>query len=159
VSFAESRWRRPTSLLSSANNQLQAAEANLSKAVGLSSPPQFELVDEPIRVEPLAFLENRIVRDIKVALLNVNNALERVSLTERLLEQSTLALDLAQSRYELGLSSIVEFSQAQLARTSAAIQHANAKYDYQLQKGGGELPGGPLTQVRPCVRGGRRRWS
>jgi outer membrane protein len=79
-------------------------------------------------------LENRIVRDIKVSLLNVNNALERVALTERLLEQSTLALDLAQSRYELGLSSIVEFSQAQLARTSASIQHANAKYDYQLQR-------------------------
>jgi outer membrane protein len=79
-------------------------------------------------------LEKRIVRDIRVAWLNVNKAVERVALTDRLLEQAALALDLAQSRYELGLSSIVEFSQAQLARTSAAIQNANAKYDYQFQR-------------------------
>jgi outer membrane protein len=43
-------------------------------------------------------------------------------------------LDLAQSRYDLGLSSIVELSQAQLSMTSAAIQQANAKYDYQTER-------------------------
>jgi len=38
---------------------------------------------------------------------------------------------LAQSRYDLGLSSIVELSQAQLNLTSAQIESARAKYDYQ----------------------------
>jgi outer membrane protein len=79
-------------------------------------------------------LQNRIIRDIRVAWLNVNNAAERVTLSERLLAQAVLALDLAQSRYELGLSSIVELSMAQLSRTSAEIQQTNAKYDYQLQR-------------------------
>jgi outer membrane protein len=40
-------------------------------------------------------------------------------------------LDLAQGRYNLGLSNIVELTQAQLNVTSAAIENLNAKYDYQ----------------------------
>jgi outer membrane protein len=41
---------------------------------------------------------------------------------------------LAQSRYNLGLGSIVELSQAQLNETSAEIASARAKYDYQTQR-------------------------
>jgi outer membrane protein TolC len=44
---------------------------------------------------------------------------------------ATLALDLAQGRYNLGLSSIVELSQAQLNLTQAEIENLSAKYDYQ----------------------------
>ena len=43
------------------------------------------------------------------------------------------SLDLAQSRYKLGLSSIVELSQAQLNQTQAQIAQASAKYDYEAQ--------------------------
>jgi outer membrane protein len=42
-----------------------------------------------------------------------------------------MALDLAQGRYNLGLSSIVELSQAQLAQTQAQVENVNAKYEYQ----------------------------
>jgi outer membrane protein len=84
--------------------------------------------------ERVADLKNRLLRDVRLAWLNVNTAAERIGLTDRLLDQARLALDLAQSRYELGLSSIVEYSQAQLAETSAVIQNTNAKYDYQLQR-------------------------
>jgi outer membrane protein len=79
-------------------------------------------------------LEARIIRDVTVAALRVTNAAERVGLTGRLLAQSELALELAQTRYDLGLSSIIELSQAQLARTSAAIQNVSAKYEYQTQR-------------------------
>jgi len=51
-----------------------------------------------------------------------------------LLQQSQLALDLAQGRYDLGLSSIIELSQAQLNLTSAQIANTAAKYDYQAQR-------------------------
>jgi outer membrane protein TolC len=44
---------------------------------------------------------------------------------------TTLALDLAQGRYNLGLSSIVELSQAELNLTQAEIENMSAKYDYQ----------------------------
>ena len=50
-----------------------------------------------------------------------------------LLAHASQALDLSQSRYSLGLSSIVELSQAQLNETQAQLEQASAKYDYQVQ--------------------------
>jgi len=47
-------------------------------------------------------------------------------------DQTTLALNLSQTLYSLGLSSIVELSQAQLQRTEAQIQFAAAKYQYRI---------------------------
>ena len=52
---------------------------------------------------------------------------------QQLVNQATLALSLAQSRYQLGLSSIVEFTQAQLNLTQAQIEQVNAAYDYDTQ--------------------------
>lgn len=79
-------------------------------------------------------LANRIERDVRVAWLGVQNAIERRGLTAQLLEQARLALELAQGRYDLGLGSIVELSQAQLNLTTAQIAETNARYDYQLQR-------------------------
>jgi outer membrane protein len=79
-------------------------------------------------------LENELARDVRVACLNERTARERMGLTEQLLKQSQTALDLAQSRYSLGLSSIIELSQSQLSLTSAQIAVASAKYDYQAQR-------------------------
>jgi outer membrane protein len=78
-------------------------------------------------------LQNQIVRDVQTAWLNANSAYQRLSVTDRLLEQANLALDLAQSRYRLGLSSIIELSQAELNQTEARIEQASAKYDYDAQ--------------------------
>lgn len=78
-------------------------------------------------------MENRVVRDVQIAYLNAQTGYERLSLTQKLLEQAQLSLELAQRRYDLGLSAIVELSQAQLNLTSAQIANANAKYDYQAQ--------------------------
>ncbi len=77
--------------------------------------------------------ENRVVRDVRTAWLNATTAYDRIGLTQQLLDQAQLALDLANSRYQLGLSSIVELTQAQLNLTSAQIASANAKYDYESQ--------------------------
>jgi outer membrane protein len=79
-------------------------------------------------------LENRVARDVRVAYLNAVNAYERLGLTAQLLDQAKLGLDLAQARYNLGLGSIVELSQAQLNETSAEIASTAAKYDYQTQR-------------------------
>lgn len=76
-------------------------------------------------------LRNQVVRDVRVAYLNAETAFQRVGLTAQLLQQAQLALDLAQRRYDLGLSSIVELSQAQLNLTSAQIATVGAKYEYQ----------------------------
>ncbi len=79
-------------------------------------------------------LENRVARDVRVAYLNAVNAYERLGLTAQLLDQAKLGLDLAQARYNLGLGSIVELSQAQLSETYAEIASTAAKYDYQTQR-------------------------
>jgi outer membrane protein len=76
-------------------------------------------------------LQNRIVRDVRTAWLNANSAFQRLAVTEQLLAESTQAFDLAQSRYGLGLSSIVELSQAQLNKTQAEIARVSAQYDYE----------------------------
>jgi len=77
-------------------------------------------------------LRNRISRDVRTSWLNANTAYERVAVAQQLLDQSNLALDLAQTRYQLGLGSIVELSQAQLQQTQAQITTAQAGYDYRL---------------------------
>ena len=79
-------------------------------------------------------LENSIARDVAIAALNVETARERIDLTAQLLLHAARALDLAEQRYSLGLSSAIELSQAQLNKTSAEIQNITAGYDYHLQK-------------------------
>ena len=79
-------------------------------------------------------MENRVIRDVRQAYLNALNAYERLGLTAQLLDQAKLGLELAQSRYDLGLSSIVELSQAQLNETSAEIASTRATYDYQAER-------------------------
>jgi outer membrane protein len=78
-------------------------------------------------------LENRVARDVQVSWLDAQTAFQRLDLTNQLLAQATDSLDLAQQRYDLGPSSIVELSQAQLNQTSAQIEQARARYDYQEQ--------------------------
>lgn len=74
--------------------------------------------------------ENRIAHDIRVAWLQAGTAFQRIALTAQLAAQATRAQGLAQSRYDLGLSSIVELSQAQLNATEARLEQADARYDY-----------------------------
>jgi outer membrane protein len=80
----------------------------------------------------LTDLRNRISRDVRTSWLTANTAFDRVTVSEQLLAQANLALDLAQTRYKLGLSSIVELSQAQLQQTQAEIRNAQAGYEYRL---------------------------
>ena len=78
-------------------------------------------------------LADRIARNVRTAWLDARTAYQRLDVTAQLLQHAKLALDLAQGRYKLGLSSIVELSQAQLNLTQAQIASTSAKYDYQIQ--------------------------
>lgn len=95
----------------------QAAEASL----------QAQAASEQTRL-----LRDQVVRDVRTAWLDANTALQRVTVSAELLGQANTALDLAQTRYDLGLSSIVELSQAQLQQTQAAIGNANARSQYNF---------------------------
>jgi outer membrane protein len=82
--------------------------------------------DEQSRV-----LMDRIARDVRTAWLTANSAQQRMSVTAELVKEANTALDLADTRYRLGLSSIVELSQAQLQQTQAQIADANARFEYE----------------------------
>jgi outer membrane protein len=77
-------------------------------------------------------LSDNIARDVRVAVLNAQTAFRRIAVADQFRRQTAQALALAQTRYKLGLSSIVELSQAQLQSTQAAVAAVNARYDYLL---------------------------
>jgi outer membrane protein len=77
-------------------------------------------------------LRDRVVRDVRTAWLSANTAFQRVGVEAELAKEADLSLNLAQGRYQLGLGSIVELSQAQLQQTDAAIGYVNSEYQYRL---------------------------
>ena len=77
--------------------------------------------------------QERVARDVRVAWASTMTAYRRIDVTAQFLRQASLALDLAQGRYNLGLSSIIELTQSQLNLTQAEIENLSAKYDYEGQ--------------------------
>ena len=77
-------------------------------------------------------MRDEVVRDVRTAWLNANTAMQSAIVAGELMKEANTALDLAQTRYKLGLSSIVELSQAELQQTQAAIGNANARSQYNF---------------------------
>ena len=76
-------------------------------------------------------LQQQVEHDVRAAWSAASTAYHSIPVTEELVTQAQLSLKLAQGRYNLGLASIVEITQAQLALTQAQIENVNARYDYQ----------------------------
>lgn len=81
--------------------------------------------------EQVRNLRDTVARDVRSAVLDAQIAFQRIGVTQQLLDQANTALELAQARYKVGLSGIVELTQAQLAQTQAQIEFTNARYAYQ----------------------------
>lgn len=84
--------------------------------------------------ELLRSAEDNVIRDVRVAWLNFNNALEQLHTTEQLVRNAAEAFELAQARYKTGISSIVELSEAQLNLTSAQIANTASRYNVLIQQ-------------------------
>jgi outer membrane protein len=78
--------------------------------------------------------ENDALRDVRVAWLNVNNAMDRFRIERSLVENAEQAYALADARYHAGSSGIVELSQALVNRTTAEIGYATARYELLIQR-------------------------
>jgi outer membrane protein len=76
-------------------------------------------------------LQDRIARDVRTSWEHARTAFQAIAPTQQLLNQANMALNLAQGRYNLGLASIVELTQAQLGQTQAQVENLNTQYDYQ----------------------------
>jgi len=72
-----------------------------------------------------------IVRDVRMAWADARDAYLQIGVTQRLVDETNVAMRLAQARYDAGLGSIVELNQAELNQTSALITAASARFDYQ----------------------------
>ncbi len=112
-----------------------AAGANMSIPVFNGFLFNAEAKDAKLRAqaaqEDVRNLRNTIARDVRTAVLNAQTAYQRIAVTTQLLDQANLALDLATARYKIGLSGIVEISQAQLNQTQAEIDNTNSRYSYE----------------------------
>jgi len=84
--------------------------------------------------QKLAEAGNNLARDVRTAWQASQQAFERLGVTKQLRQQAGLALNLAQSRYNLGLGSIVELGQAELQKTEADIADTDAQYQYRLTR-------------------------
>jgi outer membrane protein len=102
--------------------------------------------------ELLRALENNVIRDVRIAWLNLNNARDRLRTTEQLAKHAGEAFELAQARYQAGSSSIVELSQAQLELTSAQIGEMTARYDTLIAEANLNYQIGGLSTGKPPFR-------
>lgn len=89
-----------------------------------------------VAAETLREEEDNVMRDVRIGWLHLSSSAERMRITAQLLQHATQALSLAESRYTLGSSSMIELSQAQLNKTAADIANIDARYDFQLQQTG-----------------------
>jgi outer membrane protein len=94
---------------------------------------QAELQADAAR-QTLRSLEDNVVRDVRIAWLNTQNAFDRYRINQQLLETARQSYTLAQARYTNQLSSIVELNQAELNLVSAQIGTASTQYEYLLQR-------------------------
>jgi outer membrane protein len=84
--------------------------------------------------QTLRAAEDNVMRDVRVAWLNLTSARDRLRTTQQLARYSADAYQLADARYRAGSSSIVELSQAQLQLTSAQIAETTARYEVLVQQ-------------------------
>ncbi len=84
--------------------------------------------------QSLRSLEDDIIRDVRIAWLSSQNAFERYRISGSLLANAQESYTLSEARYKSGLSSIVEFNQAELNLISAQISYANTQYEYLVQR-------------------------
>jgi outer membrane protein len=91
-------------------------------------------LETEMKQNQLRGLEDNVARDVRNGWLETRKAYERLTVTRQLEEQANEALELATARYKLGLGSIVEYSQAELEKTDADLQDADAHYRYLLSE-------------------------
>jgi len=86
-----------------------------------------------VMAENLQDAENNVIRDVRVAAANRNYAAARMDLSDKLLASANKAFDLANERFQVGSSSIIELSLAQLNQTEARINQAKATFEFHVR--------------------------
>lgn len=108
------------------NVQIPVFNGHLFTARRRAAEYELQAADQRVRD-----LQDRVARDVRATWEHARTAFEAIAPSEQLLTQANMALNLSQGRYNLGLASIVELTQAQLGLTQAQVQNLGAQYDYE----------------------------
>ena len=79
-------------------------------------------------------LRQEVILQVHTALLNWQASLQRISRAEKTLAASRAELELAEKRYEAGLTSIIELEDAQRSYTYDDAAYADALYGFSVAK-------------------------
>jgi outer membrane protein len=77
-------------------------------------------------------IEQALTQQVTNSYLDTISFAQQIKLGEEQVKTAQEALNLAKQRYKLGLGSIVEVTQAEVALTAAQTRLAEAQYDYKL---------------------------
>jgi len=78
-------------------------------------------------------VRQRIIQQVQERYFSVKYAEERYRATEHLIEQGERNLLLASGRFETGVGSAIEISDANLSLANAKIDRVSALYQYQME--------------------------
>jgi outer membrane protein len=112
-------------------------------AAGLDSIPLYTgfLIENQIReatsqqaaAEAGSFnIEQALTQQVTNAYLDTVTFAQQIKLAEEQVKTAQEALQLAKQRYRLGLGSVVEVTQSEVAVTAAQTRLAEAQYDYKI---------------------------
>jgi len=94
---------------------------------------QAELQEKAIQ-DDLIDKETGIIRSVRNAWIQVKTSFQSISVADDFAAAADSGFQLAQSRYSVGSSSIVELNQADLQRIQAEISAITARYDYRTKR-------------------------
>lgn len=77
-------------------------------------------------------IEQALTQQVTNAYLDTVTFAQQIKLTEEQVKTAQEALSLAKQRYKLGLGSVVEVTQSEVALTAAQTKLAEAQYDYKI---------------------------
>jgi outer membrane protein len=77
-------------------------------------------------------IEQSLTQQVTNAYLDTVTFAQQIKLTEEQVKTAEEALSLAKQRYKLGLGSVVEVTQSEVAVTAAQTRLAEAQYDYKI---------------------------
>ena len=77
-------------------------------------------------------VEQALTQQVTTAYLDTVTFAQQIKLAEEQVKTAQEALQLAKQRYKLGLGSVVEVTQSEVAVTAAQTRLADAQYDYKI---------------------------
>jgi HAE1 family hydrophobic/amphiphilic exporter-1 len=77
-------------------------------------------------------IEERIIKDVHLSWINLNALQKKIEVAKSLVASANLSWQLAKARYENGIASLMELSQAELSRNQAEFEYTASLYEVQI---------------------------